>query len=96
MQDQRSKELKAIAWLVDGLYLLDQSSFNGKLIDSIHKCNSVTNIIACNKKTIDSWHMKLGYASFNSLSHITGINVNPNALYCETCPQAKQADYLLI
>lgn len=34
LQDQKSKRVKAVAWMVDGLFLLDQSSFSPDVLNS--------------------------------------------------------------
>lgn len=49
IHDHRFKEVKVVAWLVDGLYLIDHTSFNDNLLNSIHSCNSAINIECRNK-----------------------------------------------
>lgn len=67
LQDLTTKETKVEAWLVEGLYLLDHSSFSSKLLYSFESCNSVVNY---NTETSNLWHYTLGHAYFDSLCHI--------------------------
>lgn len=57
---------------------------------SVKFCNVVSQIRECNKTIVDSWHIKLGHASVDSLSHIPNIILDCNSLHCEICPVAKQ------
>lgn len=92
-QDQGTKEVIAIAWLADGLYQVDKTSFSRNVIEKFTKyklCNALY-VNSTNKEVpVDKWHLRLGHASFDSLCHIEDIEIKYNSQMCEICPCAKQ------
>lgn len=54
LHDKISKKVKAVAWLVDGLYLLDQTSFSASVIESIQTCKYVCNSINSTECQVDN------------------------------------------
>lgn len=69
-----------VAWLVDGLYQLDKSSFNDQIIEKFAKYRGFPVFHAINKDkrsgAVDKWHIRLGHASLDRLSHISDVVIN--------------------
>lgn len=71
--DHNCKEVKVVAWLLDRLYILDSSSFLKNILYSDQSCNNEEVFTNCNKPYVDLWQLRLGHASFDSLTHISRI-----------------------
>lgn len=79
---------------MDGLYQIDNSSFISQIIKKFTNCRVFSALQATSKQdteaAVDIWHLRLGHASLDCLSHISDIVINSSSKLCEVFPFAKQ------